>query len=142
MTKSPNVFTTYGIRAEVEPVSIVDACRATSAATMLFEPAEVNGITYVDGGFGQNNPSKLILSELESHESPFPRMVDAVKELGCFISLGTGRSTHIYDQPSLTEHLKVNGVKTIEDAVSLLKAIALECHDTHLEVRARSVPHA
>jgi hypothetical protein len=136
-TKVANLFRTYGIRANREPVSILDACLATTSATIFFGATTVNGIIYVDGGFGYNNPSELALKELESNKGPFDRMTDAVKQLSCFVSLGTGRPTHTYDKTGMTAYVTPKGITSAEDALKLLKDIATGCHQTHLEVKAR-----
>lgn len=104
---------------------------------MFFDPTTVNNITYVDGGFGENNPSEVVLGELEGSESPFERMTDAVKELGCLVSLGTGRATYDYDRPGVVTYVKPKGIQSAEDAIGLLKAIATDCHKKHLKVEAR-----
>lgn len=87
------MFRTYGPVARDEGCRIAHACRATSAAIMFFPSMTINGVEYVDGAFGNNNPSDLALDELESEESPSP-LADAVKGVGCFVSIGTGRKDH------------------------------------------------
>jgi predicted acylesterase/phospholipase RssA len=115
---------------------IVDACLATSAATTFFNSITINGIIYVDGGFGQNNPSSVALKELEQSDWLLP-MKDAVTEVACFVSIGTGRPTYGRDEQSLISYVKPKGVKSMEEAVGLCISIASGCHEQHLEIKER-----
>ncbi len=135
-TGKPNLFRTYGIRASQEKCKIVDACLATSAATTFFDNITINGITYVDGGFGQNNPSGVALKELEQSDWPLP-MKDAVTEVACFVSIGTGRPTYGRDEKTLISYVKPKGIKSMEEAAGLCIKIASGCHEQHLEIKER-----
>ncbi|CAH0056446.1 unnamed protein product [Clonostachys solani] len=129
------LFRTYGVRANTEACPIVDACRATSAATTFFPSIMINGVEYVDGAFGKNNPSGAALSELESSEWIAP-MQDAVNGVACFVSVGTGRPTIKLKKSSLASSFVPGAIKTIEAAKSCMK-IATDCHKVHLEVANR-----
>ncbi len=134
-----HLFRTYGIRASERPCSIVDACLATSAATTFFPSVTINGVEYVDGAFKYNNPSSVVLSELESAEWLSP-MQDAVMELGCLVSVGTGRAT-FKRESSTASKLMPSGVRSLMDAATLCKDIVMDCHNLHLEVQSRSVDY-
>jgi patatin-like phospholipase/acyl hydrolase len=61
---------TYRTDGNPYACSIVDAARATSAATTFFPPARIPirhglSVTYIDGGLGHNNPAQLALDEAE-----------------------------------------------------------------------------
>jgi len=96
-TRKPDLFRTYGIRATVQKCSVVNSCLATSAATTFFDPITINGTTYIDGGFGHNNPSSVALDELGGNDWLLP-MQDAVTGVGCFVSVGTGKPTYSRDE--------------------------------------------
>ncbi|KAK4161596.1 hypothetical protein QBC43DRAFT_243126 [Cladorrhinum sp. PSN259] len=125
------LFRTYGVRASATSCSIVDACLATSAATTFFPSITINGVEYVDGAFKYNNPSSVALSELESAEWLAP-MQDAVRGVGCLVSVGTGRPTFKREKTWIP-----NGARSLRDAATLCKDIAMDCHSMHLEVQSR-----
>jgi len=127
------LFRTYGIRARIEGCSIVAACLATSAATTFFPPIKINGVEYVDGAFGTNNPSDAALEELESIEWP-SRLGDSVKEVHCFVSVGTGRSTFDLKKTTLISKLVPRGVESTKAAIRLCIQVATNCHSEHLKV--------
>uniref|UniRef100_A0A8H7N7Y5 PNPLA domain-containing protein n=1 Tax=Bionectria ochroleuca TaxID=29856 RepID=A0A8H7N7Y5_BIOOC len=116
-TTNDYLFRTYGVRANTEACPIIDACRATSAATTFFPSIMINGVEYVDGAFGKNNPSGAALSELESSEWIAP-MQDALQK------------------PSLASNFVPGVLRAIEAAKSCMK-IATDCHQVHLEVASR-----
>ncbi|CAG9989711.1 unnamed protein product, partial [Clonostachys byssicola] len=134
-TTNDYLFRTYGVRANTEACLIVDACRATSAATTFFPSIMINGVEYVDGAFGKNNPSGAALSELETSEWISP-MKDAVNGVSCFVSVGTGRPTIKLRNSSLASSFVPGASKIIEAAKSCMK-IATDCHKVHLEVATR-----
>ncbi|RYO97915.1 hypothetical protein DL764_007239 [Monosporascus ibericus] len=135
-TGDAELFRTYGVRASVESCSILEACRATSAATTFFPSITINGVEYVDGAFGFNNPSDLILRELKSIEWPAP-LLDPLAEIGCLVSVGTGRPTFEREKSFVSSRLTPGGVKSLSDALKCCKEIATSCHRVHLGVAER-----
>lgn len=135
-----HLFRTYGVRASASSCSIVDACLATSAAITFFPSITINGVNYVDGAFKWNNPSSIALSELESTEWLGP-LHNALMEVGCFVSVRTGRQTFKREK-STVSRLLPNGALSLKDAATLCKDIALDCHSMHLEVESRFVYRA
>jgi predicted acylesterase/phospholipase RssA len=86
-TRSRRLFRTYehdGIKDDCE---IWEAARATSAAPKFFKRAEIitkSGVkeTFVDGGFGWNNPAMELCEEA--------RIMFPNRKIDCIISIGTG----------------------------------------------------
>lgn len=68
--------------------TIVEAARATSAATSFFEPITIEGLAYIDGAFGANNPSLEAWNEARNLWRPREKHVDDA--ISCFISIGCG----------------------------------------------------
>ncbi len=130
------LFRTYGVRASTEACPIVDACLATSAATTFFPSITINGVEYVDGAFGKNNPSSAALSELESAEWLSP-MHDAVTGVACLVSVGTGRLTNTRKKSGMWSGLIPKGASSMKDAARDCIQIATDCHRAHLEVEDR-----
>jgi hypothetical protein len=139
-TGQGNLFRTYGDRARIEKCSVVDACLATSAATTFFDPITITGIEYVDGAFGNNNPSAAALKELESIEWP-TRMSDATKGVSCFVSIGTGRPTFKREKDTVISKLIPKGLDSLNDAASLCVSIATDCDREHLKVKNEYISH-
>ncbi|KLO13828.1 FabD/lysophospholipase-like protein [Schizopora paradoxa] len=85
----PKVFSSYSAtyttvdEEEGEPISIVKAALATSAAPTYYLPAEHAGHSYLDGGMGYNNPSEIAVKQLTKVYGPSAYAVN-------IISLGTG----------------------------------------------------
>lgn len=132
-TRDDHLFRTYGIRAGIENCSIVDACLATSAATTFFPPITINGVEYIDGGFGKNNPSEAALKELESKNWLSP-MENAVEEVGCFVSIGTGRPTFLLEKSMAKLKVVSKGIASLRDAADICVRIATDCYCEHLKV--------
>ena len=75
---------------DAQKLPIADVARATSAAPGYFKPITVRKgkgpetISFVDGGFGYNNPS------LEAYSDILHKHEDQTSKMGPFISIGTG----------------------------------------------------
>ena len=84
----PVIFRTYrGGNIRPSECALWQAARATSAAPTFFKPMSVDqprpAITYVDGGLGYNNPSRVAWSEAQ-------RIWPTCTQFGV-VSIGTGR---------------------------------------------------
>ena len=87
----PTVFRSYsGDDIRSSRCAIWQAARATSAAPSFFKEMHIDkstlpspGITFIDGGLGYNNPSRVALDEAE-------QLWPTSKHF-CLISIGTGR---------------------------------------------------
>lgn len=84
--------------------TIVEAARATSAASSFFAPTEIEGQKFVDGATGSNNPVDDVYDEVNTvwpdENSPLER----------FVSIGTG-----------TPSLKAFGTNLKQLATTLVK---------------------
>jgi predicted acylesterase/phospholipase RssA len=75
-------ITTRGVMRDVK---IWEAARATSVATTLFEPSQINtGERFVDGAVGANNPINEVWTEAQDM---WPSLQN---KLQCLVSIGTG----------------------------------------------------
>ncbi|OJD18067.1 hypothetical protein AJ78_01897 [Emergomyces pasteurianus Ep9510] len=68
--------------------TILDAARATSAATSFFEPANIGTRRYVDGALGANNPVDEVWNEAQNIWCAEDGALEPL--VNCFISIGTG----------------------------------------------------
>ena len=75
--------------------------RATSAAPSYFEPAKIDGLEYVDGGFGANNPSQEAYREVRRMNN------NSDAAIGIMVSVGTGvnlSSSRFTDRTGLSKY--------------------------------------
>ena len=68
--------------------SILEAARATSAATTFFDPVEIEECKYADGALGANNPVDEV--EGEATDLWCEDTEDLKPLVKCFVSIGTG----------------------------------------------------
>lgn len=107
---------------------------------MLSSPTTIiNGEDYVAGMLGRNNPSSLALEELESDtwESP---LMDVVYEVGCFVSIGTGRPIFRGPGDALRKRFTLKGVTAVQNALSICSQVTTDSHAEHMKVMKRYVP--
>ncbi|KAF5675741.1 acyl transferase acyl hydrolase lysophospholipase [Fusarium denticulatum] len=78
------LFKTYDTSAPLDGCTVWQVARATSAATTFFKPIQVgrDQITFIDAGFGYNNPCEVLIREAKDQ---FPSR-DEMRVL----SIGTG----------------------------------------------------
>lgn len=67
-------------------IPIWQVARATSAAPTYFKPPIIDGLEYVDGGFGANNPCVEIYEEVRKMNN------DCKKSASTILSIGTGKN--------------------------------------------------
>ena len=72
------------------PATIVEAVRATSAATSFFDPITIgpDERRFHDGGIGLNNPAEYVWSE---NQTILGERTDLSAMVKCFVSIGTGK---------------------------------------------------
>ena len=75
--------------AQAHDVPIWQVARATAAAPTYFKPVEIEGLEYVDGGFGANNPCSEIYDEVNKMNNYAKNCVKII------VSIGTGRNKKI-----------------------------------------------
>ncbi|RDW75382.1 hypothetical protein BP6252_06524 [Coleophoma cylindrospora] len=69
-------------------MTIVEAAMATSAALSFFDPVEIDGMKYLDGGTGANNPVDHVWNEAQALFGGDNGAISNV--VGCVLSIGTG----------------------------------------------------
>ena len=67
-------------------IPIWQVARATSAAPTYFKPVVIDGLEYIDGGFGANNPCTEIYDEVKRMNNNYEKCVDFI------LSVGTGKN--------------------------------------------------
>ncbi|KAF5630109.1 calcium-independent phospholipase A2 [Fusarium sp. NRRL 52700] len=82
-------FRSYKSHKSSVSATICQAARATSAATTFFNPVSIEGMKFVDGALGANNPVDQV--EEEATEIWCPGTGNLQPLVKCFISIGTGR---------------------------------------------------
>jgi hypothetical protein len=73
---------------------IWEACRASSAAPLYFNPMKIDDSLYMDGGLGRNNPARLAWNEakwMSNRKSPHSREVRALLSIGTGVSRSESR---------------------------------------------------
>jgi Patatin-like phospholipase len=106
-------------------ITIVDAARATSAATTFFEPVVIGGEKYVDGALDSNNP--VARAWIEAKNIWDERTGDIDNLLACFVSLGTGNP----GMRGLEERALGFAMKTMVDIVTETEETARAFADDH-----------
>ena len=115
----PVLFRTYQSREIHSDCTIWEAARATSAAPKFFKRIKIGREQpFIDGGLGCNNPSRLLLDEVND--------IFGSRQIGCLLSIGTGQGEIIsIKTPGIFQRV----VPT--DVIDALKAIATDCEGTH-----------
>ena len=67
-------------------IPIWQVARATSAAPTYFKPAVIDGLEYLDGGFGANNPCTEIYQEVRKMNNNYEKSTSII------VSVGTGKN--------------------------------------------------
>ncbi|RSL69726.1 hypothetical protein CEP54_002125 [Fusarium duplospermum] len=71
-----------------DPVTVIQAALATSAATTFFDPVLIGTCEYADGALGANNPVDEV--EAEAADLWCPEDANLQSLVKCFLSVGTG----------------------------------------------------
>jgi patatin-like phospholipase len=90
-------FSTYTREFEADSdlfdnVRVWEVCRATAAASTFFDPIKLgpNGVPFLDGATGANNPIKELWTEAGKAFGD-----DFESRVQCVVSIGTGESGHV-----------------------------------------------
>ena len=100
-------------------IPIWKVARATSAAPSYFEPAKIDGLAYLDGGFGANNPGHEVYREVRRMNN------NSANAIGLLLSIGTGvndTSGRIIDGIGLPRYLNY---------LKFMKKCATDAEKTH-----------
>lgn len=75
--------------AQAHDIPIWQVARATAAAPTYFKPMVIDGLEYLDGGFGANNPCLEAYDEVKKMNNNAKRCVQYI------LSVGTGKNNEI-----------------------------------------------
>ncbi|KAF8071587.1 acyl transferase/acyl hydrolase/lysophospholipase [Lyophyllum atratum] len=102
--------------------AIWQAARATSAAPTYLPAIKINSVEFVDGGLKFNNPSILIMGEVNA-------IFGIARHIECLLTIGTGmQPNNAIDRQPITP-LSVPGyVKSVAEAAI---RVATDCENTH-----------
>ena len=100
-------------------IPIWEVARATSAAPTYFEPVKIEGLEYIDGGFGANNPSDELYREVKKMHN------GSTKAVRLLISIGTGINT------SSTRFTNKSGIFRYLNYMNFAKKWATDSQRTH-----------
>lgn len=121
----PHLFRTYSIRGTSPNVKIWEAARATTAAPTFFKAANVlmtGGITetFIDGGFGCNNPSMEMIKEFQYNFGL------TINDFDCVVSIGTGASPRVeLPPPNWWQGIVPTNL------INVLRNISTSCENMH-----------
>ena len=100
-------------------IPIWQVARATSAAPTYFKPPIIDGLEYVDGGFGANNPCAEIYEEVRKMNN------DSKKSASTILSLGTGKNNE-------ARRFKGTGFQRYFNYLNFARKWASDSEQTHL----------
>lgn len=133
----PKVFSSYETffrsvgEEEDEPISIVKAALATSAAPTYYLPTEHAGHSYLDGGMGFNNPSEIAIRQLTKLYGPSAYAAN-------IISLGTGvRSSFPYSHSQKSFLGLRSGISSMFSILSTFALISTDSESVHSRMTER-----
>lgn len=122
----PALLRSYDSRKEPPPefnCTIWQAGRATCATGLAFKPIQIGQSQFIDEGHGKFNPAPIVLDEACVNEWPG-------REIGCFVSLGTGKRPPGSDNQKHLWYEEVLGGDFIEAKRRLVAKIE-GCEETH-----------
>jgi Patatin-like phospholipase len=123
---------------------IWEVARATSAAPTFFDPIDIDGVLYSDGGVGSNNPVLLLIDEVISKSG----LTGAGALVGAFdvlISVGTGQKPSKklkakHKHPSVSSWVSRRTLyRQVSSIISGLKHAATDTEEKHLQIKKWSV---
>ena len=100
-------------------IPIWQVARATSAAPTYFKPPIIDGLEYVDGGFGANNPCVEIYEEVRKMNN------DSKKSASTILSIGTGKNNE-------ARRFKGTGLQRYLNYLNFARKWASDSEQTHL----------
>ena len=110
-------------------IPIWQVARATSAAPTYFKPAVIDGLEYVDGGFGANNPCREIYEEVRRMNNNSQSCASVI------LSIGTGKNNE-------ARRFKGTGFQRYLNYLNFARKWASDSEQTHLAMlNAKSEGH-
>lgn len=110
-------------------IPIWQVARATSAAPTYFKPPIIDGLEYVDGGFGANNPCAEIYEEVRRMNNNSKRCASII------LSIGTGKNNE-------ARRFKGTGFQRYLNYLNFARKWASDSEQTHLAMlKAKSEVH-
>lgn len=110
-------------------IPIWQVARATSAAPTYFKPPVIDGLEYVDGGFGANNPCREIYEEVRRMNNNSQRCASII------LSIGTGKNNE-------ARRFKGTGFQRYLNYLNFARKWASDSEQTHLAMlNAKSEGH-
>lgn len=103
--------------------------RATSAAPTYFDPIQIGGKEYSDGGVGSNNPAQLMLREVTAKAG-----TDSILEtFAVLVSIGTGQkpTARLRVKHRFPTFSSLRPVKEISKIIKRLKDTSTDVERTH-----------
>jgi calcium-independent phospholipase A2-gamma len=128
---TPHVFTNYSSGKDLYNPLLQEVALATSSAPLYFRPVTIDMETHWDGGVRNNNPSDLVLRELEKYWDLYaPKEQQAHHPLiTAFVSLGTGLT--------ITPPARSTFAKLREKFIYPFSGALFDSHQIHLSVKDR-----
>lgn len=112
--------------AQAHDIPIWQVARATAAAPTYFKPMVIDGLEYLDGGFGANNPC------FEAYEEVKKMNNNAKRCVRCILSVGTGKNEGI-------SRFKGDGIQRYLNYWNFLRKWCTNSEEIHkVMVKARS----
>lgn len=120
---------------EVVECKVWEAGRATSATPQFFAGMRIGLQDYVDGGMGCNNPTRLLLKEVES-EQEADSEENVISNVGCVVSVGTGHPDVIaFQQPPKRTLGSFTGFSSpgiiTDDLIKVMHDMSVDCETIH-----------
>lgn len=103
---------------QAHDIPIWQVARATSAAPTYFKPAVIDGLEYIDGGFGANNPCAEIYDEVKRMNNNYDKCVDFI------LSVGTGKNKKL-------NRFQGHGIQRYWNYLNFARKWATDSENTH-----------
>ena len=104
-------------------IPIWQVARATSAAPTYFKPVVIDGLEYIDGGFGANNPCTEIYDEVRRMNNNSKKCTKII------LSIGTGKNTK-------ESRFKGSGFSRYINYLNFARKWASDSQQTHLRMQS------
>lgn len=103
---------------QAHDIPIWQVARATSAAPTYFKPVVIDGLEYIDGGFGANNPCAEIYDEVKRMNNNYEKCVHFI------LSVGTGKNKKL-------SRFQGHGIERYWNYLNFARKWATDAEKTH-----------